>query len=98
MYFGSSVSSTESDINMYLAKAWTAIKRLLIIWKSDLSDKIKHNFFELRLSQFYYMDADKVYREKARQELHNNATSYIEPILEATSHKTAAVQSPTSYL
>ena len=31
------------------------------------------------------MDADKAYREKARRELHKNATSYIEQILEATS-------------
>ena len=27
-------------------KAWTTIGRLSIIWKSDLSDKIKHNFFQ----------------------------------------------------
>ena len=27
-YLGSSVSSTETDINMRLAKAWTAIERL----------------------------------------------------------------------
>ena len=37
------------------------------------------------------MDADKANRKKARQELHKNATSYIEQILEATFHKTAAV-------
>ena len=30
-YLGSSVSSTETDINMQLAKAWTAIDRLLVI-------------------------------------------------------------------
>ena len=39
-YLGSSVSSTESDVNIRQAKAWTAIDRLSIIWKSDLSDKI----------------------------------------------------------
>ena len=43
---GSSVSSTESDINMHLAKARTVIDRLYIIWKSNLSDKIKRNFFQ----------------------------------------------------
>ena len=36
-YLGSSVSSTESDINMCQTKAWTAIDRPLLIWKSDLS-------------------------------------------------------------
>ena len=34
-YLGSSVSSTETDINTQLAKAWTAINRLWVIWKSD---------------------------------------------------------------
>ena len=44
-YLGSSVSSTETDINMWLAEAWTAIDRLLVIWKSDLTDKMKRSFF-----------------------------------------------------
>ena len=44
-YLRSSVSSTENDINMPLAKEWTAIDRLSIIWKSNQSDKIKYNFF-----------------------------------------------------
>ena len=44
-YLGSSVSSTETDINKRLAKAWTAIDRLLVIWKSDPSDKMKRSFF-----------------------------------------------------
>ncbi len=39
-YLGSSVSSTEKDIDTQLTKAWTAIDRLSIIWKSDLTDKI----------------------------------------------------------
>ena len=44
-YFGSSISSTESDVNILLKKVLTAIDSLLIIWKSDLSDKIKQDFF-----------------------------------------------------
>ena len=43
-YLGSSVSSTETDINTRLAKAWTAIDSLSIIWKSDQTDKIKRRF------------------------------------------------------
>ena len=45
-YFESSISSTENDINLCLAKAWTAIDNLSLIWKSDLFDKIKRNFFQ----------------------------------------------------
>ena len=45
-YQGSSVSSTEKDIDMQLMKAWTAIDKLSIIWKSDLTDKMKRSFFQ----------------------------------------------------
>ena len=44
-YLGSSISSTEKDINTWLTKEWTAINRLSIIWKSDLTDKVKRSFF-----------------------------------------------------
>ena len=45
-YLGSSVTSTENDINTRLAEAGTAIDRLSIIWKSDMTDKIKRSFFQ----------------------------------------------------
>ena len=45
-YLGSSVSSTEKDIDTRLTKAWTAMNRLSIIWKSDLTDKMKRSFFQ----------------------------------------------------
>ena len=43
---GSSVSSTETDINTWLTKAWAAIDRLSVILKSDLADKMKRSFFQ----------------------------------------------------
>ena len=45
-YLGSSVASTKKDIDTRLTKAWTAINWLLIIWKSDLTDKRKRIFFQ----------------------------------------------------
>ena len=45
-YLGSSVSSTENDIDTRLTKAWTAIDRFSIIWKSDLTDEMKRSFFQ----------------------------------------------------
>ena len=39
---GSRVSSTETDIDVNNK----AINRLLVIWKSDLTDKMKHSFFQ----------------------------------------------------
>ena len=37
----------------------------------------------------HHMDANKMHKEKARWNLHKNATSYIEQILEATANTTA---------
>ena len=45
-YLGSSVSSTETGIDTRLKKAWTAINRLSVIWKSDQTDKMKRSFFQ----------------------------------------------------
>ena len=45
-YLGSSVSSTEKDTDTRLTKAYAAIDRLSIIWKSDLTDKTKRSFFQ----------------------------------------------------
>ena len=45
-YLGSSVSSTKKDIDTRLTKAWSAIDRLSIIWKSNLTDKMKRSFFQ----------------------------------------------------
>ena len=41
-----SVQAPETDINTRLAKEWTAIGSLSVIWKSDLTDKMKHSFFQ----------------------------------------------------
>ena len=43
------------------------------------------------------MDADLALRDKVRRELHKNATSRIEQILEATSHKAATGRPPTPH-
>ena len=39
-YLGSSVSSTEKDIDTRLTKAWMAIDKLSNIWKSNMTDKM----------------------------------------------------------
>ena len=45
-YFGRNILSTESDVNVRLAKAWNAVDRLLTWRKSDISGKIKQDFFQ----------------------------------------------------
>ena len=34
---------------MQLTKAWIAIDRLSVIWKSDLTNKMKHSFFQVAI-------------------------------------------------
>ena len=46
----------------------------------------------------HHMDAEKGYREKARQELHKNSTIYIEQIQETASPNIAVAGPPTSHL
>ena len=45
-YLGSSVSSTEKDITTRLAKVRTAIDKLSVMWKSNLTDRIKRSCFQ----------------------------------------------------
>ena len=45
-YLENSVSSTETDIDTRQAKAWTPFNTLSVIWKSDLTDKMKCSFFQ----------------------------------------------------
>ena len=98
----SSVSSTEKDIDTRLTKAWTAIDRLSIIWKSDLTDKIKRSFFQaavvsIRLYGCTTWTLRKPVGEEAGRQLHKNVASNIEQVLEATLHKAQTMRLPASH-
>ena len=56
-YLGSSVSSTEKDIDTRLMKAWTAIDKLSIIWKSDWPIKWNAVSSQQRSCRYCCMDA-----------------------------------------
>ena len=45
----------------------------------------------------HYMDANKTNGEKTWRQLHKNAASNIEQVLEAAPHKLAAVRLPTTH-
>ena len=45
-YISITISLTESNVDTYIGNAWTATDRLLAIWKYDLSDRIKQEFFK----------------------------------------------------
>ena len=44
-YLGSEISSTQNDMKIRIAKAWAALNKMDIVWKSDLPDDLKRSFF-----------------------------------------------------
>ena len=81
-YLGSSVSSTEKDIDTRLTKAWTAIDRLSIIWKSDLTDKMKRSFFQAAVvSILLYERTTWTLTKRLEKKLDGNYTRMLRAIL-----------------
>ena len=81
-YLGSSVSSTEEDIDTRLTKAWTAIDRLSIIWKSNLTDKMKRSFFQaVVVSILLYGCTTWTLTKRLEKKLDGNYTRMLRAIL-----------------
>ena len=94
-YLGINISSTEIDVNVCIEKAWTTIDGFSIIRQSNLSDKIKQEFYQtVAVSTQLYgcitKNLMKWMEEKTRLELYKNATCCSEKILEAAPQKIAA--------
>ena len=81
-YLGSSVSSIETDINTQFSKTWTAIDRLLVIWKSDLTDKMKCSFFQaVFMSILLYAYTTWTLIKRMEKKLNVNYTRMMRAIL-----------------
>ena len=81
-YLGSSVSSTEKDIDTRLTKAWTTINRLSIIWKSHLTDKMKRSFFQAAVvSILLYGFTTWTLTKRLEKKLERNYTRMLGAIL-----------------
>ena len=81
-YLGSSVSSTEKVIDKRLTKAWTAIDKLSIIWKSDLTDKMKRSFFQAAVvSILLYGCTTWTLTKRLEKKLEVNNTGMLRAIL-----------------
>ena len=78
-YLGSSVSSTEKDIDTRLTKA---IEKLSIIWKSDLTDKMRRSFFEAAVeSILLYGSTTWTLTKRLEKKLDGNYTRMLQAIL-----------------
>ena len=81
-YLGSSVSSTGTDIDTWLAKAWTAIDRLSVVWNSDLTDKMKRNFFQAAVVLILlYGCTIRTLTKQMKKKLDGNYTRMLRAIL-----------------
>ena len=101
-YLGSSVESTEKVIETRLTKAWTAINRLSIIWKSDLTDKMKRSFFQAAVTSILlYGCTTWTLTKRLEKKLDGNYTRMLranpEQVLAATPNKTPTVRPPAPY-
>ena len=81
-YLGSSVSSTEKNIDTRLTKAWAANDRLTIIWKSDQTDKMKRSFFQAAvMSILRYGCTTWTLSKRMEKRLDGNYTRMLRAIL-----------------
>ena len=77
----------------YASKAWTAINRLSIIWKSDLTDKMKHSFFQAAIvSILLYGCSTWTPTKRLQKKLDGNYTRMLPAILKKSSR-----QQPTKH-
>ena len=87
-YVGSSVSSTEKDIDTRLTKAWKAINRLSIIWKSNLTNKVKRSLFQaLVVSTLLYGYTTWTLTKRLEKKLDGNSTRMLRAILNMSSRQ-----------
>ena len=84
-YLGNSFSSTKNDINTRQAKAWTAINKLSVIWKSDLTNKIKRSLFffihTVIVSILLYGFPSWTLNKRMAKKLEGNYTRMLEAVL-----------------
>ena len=80
-FLGSSVSSTEKDIDTRLTKAWGALNRLSVIWKSDLTDKMKRSFIQTVVSILLYGCTTWTLTKRPENKLDGNYTRTLRAIL-----------------
>ena len=78
---GSCVAATEKDIDTRLTKAWTAINRLSIIWKSDLTDKMKRSFFQAAVASILLYGCTTWTLTKRLEKQDGNYTRMLRAIL-----------------
>ena len=97
-YIGSSVSSTETYINTWLTKAWIVIDRLSVIWKSDLTGKIKRIFSKQRSYWYCYGCTTWTISKRIEKKNDGNHTRMLWAILKKSWRQNPAKQQLYAHL
>ena len=100
-YRGSSVSSTELDIDTRLTKAWTAFDSLSIIRKLNLINKMKRSFFQATVVSILLYGCTTwtltKRLEKSWTAITQECCEQYWTSLAATSHKAPTIRPPASH-
>ena len=88
------------NIDTRLTKAWTAIDKLSIIWKSDLTNKMKRSFFQAAIiSILLYGCTTWTLTKRLEKKLDGNYTRILRAILKNSwrQQPTKLQRPPTSH-
>ena len=103
IHLSSNISSTVSDVHIRQAKMWTSIDMLSIVWKSDLSDKIKRDCFQVVAVSILLIGCTTwTLRKHIKKKLDGNYTRMIRAVFNKSwkqpLKKKTAVRQLTSHL
>ncbi|XP_071958788.1 uncharacterized protein [Antedon mediterranea] len=81
-YLGSNIASTAKDVDIRISKAWSALKRLTVIWKSNISNNMKKNFFKTTVeSVLLYGSSTWTLTKKLENTLNGTYTRMLRAVL-----------------
>ena len=81
-YLGSHLASTEKDIIIRIGKAWAALNKLNVIWKSNLDRNLKIEFFRATVeSVLLYGSSTWTLKKSLENRLNGNYTRMLRAVL-----------------
>ena len=96
-YLNTIISSSESDY-IHLVKTWTVIDRLSIIWRFDLFNKIKWDFFQAVVVSILYGCTTGTLTKCIKKKLDRNRTRMLRVIVNKSWKQHLAKQHLYSHL
>ena len=82
IYLGSNIASTERNVNTYIGKASTANDWLTNIWESNITGKIKQEFFQVETMSVLLVWLHHLnFKENLKKKLNGNYTNMLHAVL-----------------